>query len=57
MKPASPRYKTADEVDGESMKRAVGITTMLLDIDGVQLRPVSAKTVLHLLRKQGWIVA
>ena len=39
------------------MNIAVGIATMLIDMGGVQLRPLSAKTVMHLLRKPGWIVA
>lgn len=39
------------------MKRAVKITPMLLGMDGMQLRSVSAKTVLHLFRNQGRMVA
>jgi hypothetical protein len=39
------------------MKRTIKITTMLLDIDGVQLRSISKMTGSDLFRKQGRIGA
>jgi hypothetical protein len=41
-------FEAADKVDEGSMKRAVRITPVLPDMDGVQLRSISKLTGLHL---------